>query len=94
MAARWLTALLVTHDALLLAIRVVVLSERPARIKAEIVNDCLIRGIAVIRAFWNDMKCWLISGLMRLGDGREAPRIDVTMRALGIPGLDGFGSDH
>ncbi len=36
------TALLVTHDveeALLLANRVIVLSERPARIKAEVVND-------------------------------------------------------
>jgi NitT/TauT family transport system ATP-binding protein len=37
-----LTALLVTHDveeALLMATRVIVFSERPARIKAEIVND-------------------------------------------------------
>lgn len=36
------TALLVTHDveeALVLATRVIVLSERPARIKAEIIND-------------------------------------------------------
>lgn len=46
------TAILVTHDveeAFLLASRIIVLSERPARIKAEFTSSARIRATATIR---------------------------------------------
>jgi len=60
------TALLVTHDveeALFLASRIIVLSERPARIRAQVVNGLLYpRDIAAIR-IWRSfgVKFWAIS---------------------------------
>ncbi len=69
------TALLVTHDveeALFLAGRVIVLSQRPAHIKAEIVNASPIRAIGATR-IWSSfvMKCSRISVSTRHGSLQE-----------------------